>query len=293
MDAWMLRADALVKHYGDVAAVQGVSLEVRPGEIVGMVGNNGAGKTTLLKMLSGLMRPDSGSVRVDGADPARAATRVHLGFLPEDAPLYEHQDALSYLAFFGSLYGVPRKQAVEQGRRILTRLRLDPKHWTKRLGELSKGSARKVALARCLLHAPRLLILDEPTSGLDPASRRDLDRFLRDLADAGAAVLLSAHDLKQVETICDRILVVHDGRVRLQGPLGELRQRVGGTTYTLHATVAFPGSRSEGGAHTATFTELAALEAAMHAVTDAGGAIVEMEGIPPSLEHVLAAVEAP
>lgn len=288
----MLRAQGLVKRFGDVSAVDHVDLHVRAGRITGLVGNNGAGKTTLLKMLAGLIAPDEGLVRVADGDPQRAETRARIGFLPEDGALYAHMDSRAYLRFFGSLYGLSRSDIDRRGDGLLTRLRLDREMWRKRLGELSKGSSRKVAIARCLLHEPAVLILDEPTSGLDPASRRDLDLFLRSRADGGTAILLSAHDLKQVETLCDDVVVMHGGRVRMTGTPRELGRRIGGSVYTLWATVAFTGSRPEGGVHIARFGELAGLRRAMDEVTAAGGNVVDLEGTPPSLDQVLALAEA-
>jgi ABC-2 type transport system ATP-binding protein len=288
----VLHAEGLVKRFGAVTAVDHVDIEVRAGRIVGLVGNNGAGKTTLLKMLAGLVAPDAGTARIADEDPQHARARRHLGFLPEDGALYAHMDARSYLRFFGSLYGLARSDIDARGDELLTRLRLDRAYWRKWLGELSKGSARKVAIARCLLHAPAVLILDEPTSGLDPASRRDLDLFLRARADLGTAILLSAHDLKQVETLCDEVVVMHGGRVRMTGTPRELGRRIGGSVYTLWATAPFSGSRAEGGVHVARFDALAGLRAAMDEVSAAGGVVVDMEGTPPSLDQVLALAEA-
>lgn len=287
----MLEARAIVKRYDGVTAVDGVDVHVAAGSIVGLVGNNGAGKTTLLKVVAGLMEPTQGMARIGGEDPLRAVTRAKLGFLPEDGALYDHMDARAYLRFFGSLYGLSKREVDRRAEDLLTRLRLDRAYWKKRLGELSKGSARKVAIARCLLHDPPLLILDEPTSGLDPASRRDLDAFLRERARRGTAILLSAHDLKQVETICDEVLVMHGGRIRLAGPLRELRRRIGGTVYTLHATTPFAGSRPEASGHAGAFDDLGLLRAAMEEVETGGGTILDMEGTPPSLDQVLALAE--
>ncbi len=283
----MLEALGLRKEYGAVTALHALSVTLRPGRIVGLVGNNGAGKTTTLKMLSGILRPTSGTVRLDGEDPALAQTRSRLGFLPEDSPLYDDQTPVGYLKFFASLYGMSPRETKQRTHELLTELRLDPPYWKRPIGQLSKGSARKVAIARCLLHNPDVLLLDEPASGLDPATRRELDALLLRLRESGKSILLSAHDLAQVERLCDEIVIVHQGRAVASGPLNELRESWGGWRYHVQATVPFSGSTPDGANHAAMLPDLAAAEAAMAQVRDAGGAVVHMESRPPSLDEIL------
>src|SRR5688572_2654193 len=134
------------------------------------------------------------------------------------------------------LYGLGKKDATERANLLLKELRLDDPSWTRPIGQLSKGSARKVAIARALLHDPAVLILDEPASGLDPATRRELDLVLSDLRKRGKAILLSAHNLKQVEELCDDIVLLHGGRVAGRGSLASLRQQMGEPQYRLHAS---------------------------------------------------------
>ncbi len=283
----VLQATGLGKDYGSTVAVQSIDLDVRPGTIVGLVGNNGAGKTTALKMLAGILEPTRGEATLAGRATQVAAVRRDLGYLPEDSPLYDDQTPLAYLAFFGSLYGIGRRQATTRAKELLTALRLDEVHWRKQIGDLSKGSARKVAIARTLLHDPLVLILDEPASGLDPATRRDLDRFLVALRSGGKAILLSAHNLKQVEELCDEIVLLHAGRVAAYGTLADLRKQWGTTRYLLHATAPFPGSRPEGAVHAATLPNLSEAERAMEAVRKAGGTVLDMQSVPPSLDEIL------
>lgn len=283
----MLEAQALRKTYGAVPAVDRIDLTVPAGRIVGMVGNNGAGKTTAIKMLCGLIAPDDGQVRLAGDDPADPATRGRLGYLPEESPLYDEQTPRSYLRFFASLYGIDGKTADRRAEELLARLRLLPEHWDKRIGDLSKGSARKVAIARCLLHDPDVLVLDEPTSGLDPQSRRDLDALLLQMRDEGKAVLLSAHDLKQVEELCDEVLVVHAGRIVTQGSLKDLRERWGATRYQVRANAPFPGSAPDGPLHVATVPSWKDVEAAMASVRSGDGQVVDVVSDPPSLDEIL------
>lgn len=283
----MLLAQGLRKRYGGRFAVRGFDLHIPPGRIVGLVGNNGAGKTTTIKMLTGLLEPTEGTVRVGGEDPLRAAVRQRLGYLPEDSPLYDDMTPLGYLAYFGALYGMPRRAVRERAETLLRRLRLEERHWSMSIGKLSKGSARKVALARCLLHDPSLVVLDEPRSGLDPATQHVLDRFLLELRGEGKAILLSAHDLDQVERVCDEVLVLHQGEVVLRGTIEELQGRGGPMEYRIRATVAFPGSRVDGTDHVRHVTEWSDVEASLEAVRDAGGRVVDLGSESPRLADVL------
>ncbi|MEK6984920.1 MAG: ABC transporter ATP-binding protein [Candidatus Thermoplasmatota archaeon] len=283
----MLRADGLGKSYQAVQAVESITLEVRPGSIVGLVGNNGAGKSTTLKMLCGLIEPSRGTATVAGRPTLEPATRAMIGYLPEDTPLYEEQTAIACLAFFGGLYGLSRRASKQRAEHLLRRLRLDEGFWRKPIGELSKGSARKVAIARALLHDPPVLILDEPASGLDPATRRELDQFLLELCREGKAILLSAHNLRQVEEMCDSIVLLHQGRVAAQGSLAALRQSFGTPRYRLHADRAFTGSAAHGPLHVGEVSSPEALERALAEVRSAGGTPVEVESLPPSLDDIL------
>jgi ABC-2 type transport system ATP-binding protein len=283
----VLEARGLRKRYGAVEAVAGLDLQVAPGSIVGLVGNNGAGKTTTIKMLCGLVEPTSGTATVDGLATLEPQARQRIGFVPEDSPLYEDLTPLQYLAFFGSLYGLPRREAQARAPVLLERLRLDEPFWRKPIGQLSKGSARKVAIARALLHDPAVLVLDEPGSGLDPATRRELDAALAGLRSAGKAILLSAHNLRQVEELCDRIVLLHRGRVVAQGSLAELRSRWGTLRYRVHATHPFPGSAPRGSIHVGEAEGTAAMEQAVAAVREAGGSILEVESQPPPLDEIL------
>ena len=283
----MLQAKALHKTYGNVTAVQRIDLDLPAGRIVGLVGNNGAGKTTALKMLCGILEPTSGSATIDGRATLDPDARRQVGFLPEDSPLYEDQTPLQYLAFFARLYGIPRKVAKARIPRLLTELRLDDPFWRRPIGQLSKGSARKVAIARALLHDPQVLVLDEPASGLDPATRRELDQVLAGLRGQGKAILLSAHNLKQVEELCDDIVLVHQGKVIARGTLAQLREALGEPRYRLHTSKPFPGSVPRGSIHVAQFTRLADVEAAMAVVRKARGTVLDMESLPPSLDDIL------
>jgi ABC-2 type transport system ATP-binding protein len=283
----VLVASGLQKSYGSAFAVQRFDLELRPGRIVGLVGNNGAGKTTVLKMLCGVLEPTGGSATLGGVPTTRAPVRQAIGYLPEDSPLYDDQTPLQYLAFFARMYRLPARPARLRAEALLAGLRLDREHWAKPIGNLSKGSARKVAIARALLHDPAVLLLDEPASGLDPATRRELDTFLDLLRRQGKAILLSAHNLTQVEALCDDIVLLHAGRIVAQGTLQELRAQWGTHRYRLHATTPFAGSAPAGNLHVALLDGLGAAESAMSQVRAAGGAVLNLESVPPALDEIL------
>jgi len=283
----VLVASDLERFYGDLAAVRGVNLELRPGRIVGLVGNNGAGKTTTIKMLVGLLDPTTGKVEIEGVSTRQPKTRRRLGYLPEESPLYDDMNALDYLAFFGTLYDVPRKEGLRRAEILLHRLGLMKEAWKKPIGTLSKGMRRKIAIARCLLHEPPVLILDEPTSGLDPGTAHELDAFLRELRNEGKAILLSAHNLSQVEELCDEILVMHRGRIVARGTLQDLRSAFGTIQYRVKANVPFPGSQPDAAIHAATVARLADVETALNHVKREGGIVLEVESIFPSLEDIM------
>lgn len=283
----MLVASNLRRRYDQFVAVHDVSLEVRPGRIVGLVGNNGAGKTTTIKMLVGLLDPTSGTAHVDGEPTRVPATRRFLGYLPEESPLYDDMNALDYLRFFGSLYGVPRPEAHERAQRLLTRLGLERSAWKKTIGTLSKGMRRKIAIARCLLHDPPILLLDEPTSGLDPGTARELDEFLRELRAQGKAIMLSAHNLSQVERLCDEILVMHDGRIVARGTLQDLRAGFGPPKYRVTATLPFVGSEPDGAVWRALLGRLADVEETLRQIKEAGGIVLEVESVFATLEEIM------
>lgn len=227
----MIKIKGVTKLYKHLAAVKDLDLEVRDGEILGIIGHNGAGKTTILKMIAGLVVPTYGTIEIMGQDIAEngAHIRKFIGYLPEESSLYENMTAMEYLLFFSELYGVPRKLARERIDRLLASLRLAEKD--KLIGELSKGMKRKVAIARTLLHDPKLLILDEPNSGLDPLTSFFIIDYLKALRKKGKAIILSAHNLFHVEYICDRVAILKDGRLLVCATMESVRKRFGKREY--------------------------------------------------------------
>jgi ABC-2 type transport system ATP-binding protein len=227
----MIELKDVSKQYNNTTAVEPLTLQVPDGEIVGIIGHNGAGKSTLLKMMAGLIEPTSGSVLVMGRDIQKEGVKVkkQIGFLPEDSPLYEAMTARQYLLFFSELYQMPRKKALGRIDSLLDSLDLAQKDQL--TGEFSKGMKRKTAIARALLHDPGLLILDEPNSGLDPLTSLFILNYLKTLKHEGKTIVLSAHNLFHVESICDRVAIIKNGRMLVFDRMEAIRARLGKREY--------------------------------------------------------------
>lgn len=225
------RLNAVSKLYGNFTAVNNLNLEIREGEILGLIGHNGAGKTTTLKMMVGLISPTSGTIEVMGQDMTRDSTRVkkHIGYLPEESPLYENMTVWQYLTFFSELYGLARSVANERMESLLHSLKFTDKN--KYTGELSKGMKRKVAIARTLLHDPSLLVLDEPNSGLDPLTSFFVIDYLKKLNAQGKTIVLSAHNLFHIEYICHRVAIMKNGQLYICETMESIRGKLGQRQY--------------------------------------------------------------
>jgi len=202
-------------------AIEDVSLSLRRGEIFGLLGPNGAGKTTTIKMILGLTRPTRGTIRIWGREPQDRMARLKLGYLPENPCFYDHLTAREYLALAGSLFDLPRQTSRRRAEELLKRLSLD-RDASKPLRKFSKGMTQRLGIAQALLNQPDLLVLDEPMSGLDPIGRADVKEILREERSRGATVLMSSHVLAETETLCDRVAILHRGRVLEQGEVKEL-----------------------------------------------------------------------
>ena len=227
----MIELVQVTKRYGDLLAVNALDLQVREGEIIGIVGHNGAGKTSTLKMIAGLIAPTSGAVRVLGCDMAKESTTAKrdMGYLPEENPRYENMTAREYLTFFSELYGLPKTKTRARIDELLGSLNLREKD--KLTGEFSKGMKRKVAIARALLHDPRLLILDEPNAGLDPLTSFFIINYLKTLKSQGKTIVLSAHNLFHVEYICDRVAIIKNGWLIVCNTMDAIRASLGNREY--------------------------------------------------------------
>jgi ABC-2 type transport system ATP-binding protein len=217
----VIEVDDLQKLYGDFPAVQGLSFQVRPGEVLGLVGPNGAGKTTTIRSIAGIIIPTSGRIRIDGHDLLQepVAAKSALAFIPDEPHLFEYLTVEEHLRFIGRLYRMG-----DVGPRIpglLEELDLSDKREALP-GELSRGMKQKLAIACGLLHDPKALLLDEPLTGLDPVGIRRMKTTIMRRAAAGTAVILSSHLLHLVEEICTRVLVVQRGRVIAFGSIPDI-----------------------------------------------------------------------
>ena len=223
----MIRIDELVKVYDGQRAVDGLSLLVQPGEIVGLVGPNGAGKTSTLRCLAGIIPVTEGRIAICGHDIVEdgVAARQQLAFVPDEPHLFDYLTVRDHMALFSRLYGV--ENGAQRSEQLLTESAL----WDRRddfPGELSRGMKQKLILACALLHDPLALILDEPLTGLDPAAMRRVKRSVVQTAESGTAVLVSSHMLHLVEEICGRIVIIHEGKKVVEGTLDEIRAAVAG-----------------------------------------------------------------
>jgi sodium transport system ATP-binding protein len=224
----VIEIQGLVKNFGKVAAVRGVTFSAADGTVTGLLGPNGAGKTTTLRMLSGLMSPDAGRISVDGADVVAdpLGAQAHMGLLPESRGLYPRLTALEHIEYFGRLHGLHGTTLAKRADDLIARLGLrEVAH--RRVAGFSQGERTKVALARALVHQPRNIILDEPTNGLDVLTTRAVRRLVRELRQDGCCVLFSSHIMQEVSALCDRIVVIAQGTVVAEGTQDEIRTLCG------------------------------------------------------------------
>ena len=229
MSAPLLSVRGVSKSFGEVHALQEVTLEFSRGDIVGLVGSNGAGKTTLLRLLCGLYRPTIGEVvhhGTDGTEHAVDSVRQNLGVVPESTGLYHRLTAWENIRYHSRLSGVDDLQAWNRTVRLARELDIeDALHRSTR--GFSRGMRQKTALLRALAHDPDLLLLDEPTAGLDVTSARKVRGLVRMLQQEGRTVIYSTHHLAEAEQVCDRIIVIHNGTVRADGSPSDLMQDTG------------------------------------------------------------------
>ncbi len=221
----------IVKSFADKVAVDDLSFSVAQGEVFGLIGPNGAGKTTTIRMLMDIIKPDSGEVTILGEKLSEAA-KNSLGYLPEERGLYKKLRVLDTIIYLASLKGMDRHSAEEKADELLNQTGMLP-HKGKKIEELSRGMGQIIQFIVTIIHDPQLVILDEPFAGLDPVNTELLKGMCVDLRNQGKAVILSAHQMNQVEELCDRILMVNNGRAVLYGDLAEIKSRYKGDSVLL------------------------------------------------------------
>ena len=221
----MIKADSISHRYNDLLAVDDVSFEISPGEIVGLLGHNGAGKSTIMKILTGFLHPFEGEVRLGEKNiwDDLTSAQQKIGYLPENNILYPEMTVVDYLVYVGILNGIEKNSALSLIRLALNKTGLDDKA-NQVIGTLSKGFRQRVGVAQAILHGPNVLILDEPTSGLDPTQVQQMRRTITNLSSNDTAVVLSTHVLKEVESICNRVIVIKEGKKVLDSGLSELSE---------------------------------------------------------------------
>ncbi len=229
----MISIQGLTKRFGAQTAVNQLTLEVPPGMIVGLLGPNGAGKTTTLKMVTGMLKPDSGTALICGVDVVTQPTEAKrlLGFVPDSGAVYESLTGLEFLLMIGALYGISEDEARPRIRQFLDFFELDEATLTsKLLGAYSKGMRRKVVITAALLHNPRVVLLDEPLDGLDANAAVGFKALLETLARDGKTIVYSSHILDVVERVCDRVAIMAKGELLVQGTPKDLLQLHGAET---------------------------------------------------------------
>lgn len=224
----MIRVQSLSKRFGEVRAVDCISFEVLPGELFGFLGPNGAGKTTTISMVSGLLRPDEGTITIGELnlwERPRDAKRL-LGLVPQEVALYEEFNARENLFFWGGLYGLSRSELKRNVEEILTRVGLADRA-REPVARFSGGMKRRLNLAIGLVHRPKVLLLDEPTVGIDPQGRNAILEIIRAIAREGTTILFTTHHLEEAEKLCDRIAIMDHGKILQTGSVRELARIVG------------------------------------------------------------------
>jgi ABC-2 type transport system ATP-binding protein len=268
----LIEAEGLVKSFGDIQAVDGISLQVRKGEVLGFLGPNGAGKSTTMKMITGFLEPDAGSARICGIDIAEQPklAKARFGYLPEGAPSYAEMTPRGFLGFIAQVRGyrgadVAKRVDIAAGKAALESVLDQP------IDTLSKGYRRRVGLAQAILHDPAVLIMDEPTDGLDPNQKHHVRELISGMAE-DKAIIISTHILEEVEAVCSRAVVINKGRVVADGTAEDLMQRL-----HYHGAVSFKVAAERA-------------DAAIRVLASAGGIVerVETVGKPNGHAHLRA-----
>jgi ABC-2 type transport system ATP-binding protein len=217
--------DSISKRFGDVQALDNVSLEIEPGEVFGFLGANGAGKTTAMRIVLDILRPDSGTIAWNGRLNTEVSRDIW-GYLPEERGLYAKMNVLEQLVFFAKLHGVKPRKAERETRDWLERFRI-PEYADKRAEELSKGNQQKIQFIAAILHDPQVLLMDEPFTGLDPVNAALLKEAFQEMKDRGKTLVFSTHQMETVEELCQSIAILDRGRVVVGGTVRDVRRSTG------------------------------------------------------------------
>ena len=240
MDDKVFELNGVCRTFGPLKAVDGLTLSLGKGEVTGFLGTNGAGKTTTIKMLIGLIRPTSGTVRLFGGDPAEPATRTRIGYMPEIAYYYPFLNVRELLAFYGGVCGMDKASIKARTDELLEEVELTVA--AKRpLKTYSKGMLQRAGIAQALLNDPDLLILDEPFTGLDPLARIHFRELLKKLRMQGKSIFFSSHELGETELLCDNVAIMKNGRCIYHGPVDRLAGDGGGNLERLFLDVLEKG----------------------------------------------------
>lgn len=223
----MVKLEKLTKQFGDFTAVDHITLEIQKGEIFGLLGENGAGKTTTLRMLATMLKPTEGSASIDGYDTVKDDTQVraNIGILfGGETGLYDRLTARENIEYFGELYDMTKEQLNEAIAKTSKLLEME-EYIDKRVGNFSKGMKQKTAFARATIHDPKVLLLDEPTSGLDVTAALQVHEFIKESSKAGKTVVFSSHTMAEVEKLCDRVGIIHKGKLIAVDTLEGLKEK--------------------------------------------------------------------
>ncbi len=285
----------LAKRYANVQAVNDLSFAVMPGEIFGLLGPNGAGKTTTIRMILDIIKPTAGEIQILGGAMSEA-TKARIGYLPEERGLYEDMTLLDTILYLGQLKGLRRKTARTRAEAYLRQVNL----WearTRKIGALSRGMNQKAQFVAATLHEPALLIVDEPFSGLDPVNTRLIKALLNEMRARGTAIIMSAHQMHQVEEMCERILLIDRGRAVLYGPLQTIRRRFAANAVAVELRGELPHLpgveqvTQQNGAYRLLLQEGVAPETLLKTLVNLPDVTVErFERIEPSLDEIFVQV---
>jgi ABC-2 type transport system ATP-binding protein len=227
----MIKVENLKKYFGELRALDGISFEVKKGEVLGFLGPNGAGKTTTMKILTGFIAPTSGEVKIDNLDILTDSLKIRekIGYLPESVPLYSEMKVYEYLKFVAELRGISKVKLVSRIKEMIKVCGLE-KVIRQNISELSKGYKQRVALSQAMIHDPEILILDEPTSGLDPNQIVEIRDLIKKLG-VKKTVILCTHILQEVQAVCSRVIIINEGRIVASGTPEELQTKAKGQLY--------------------------------------------------------------